>query len=95
MQLQCCGVDSSDDFKSAVEFIKYTNEANAGQVVPEVRGRLYKLFSLLFGGRFKTHFLCKACCKLEGQTALFKPVDEDCIYSPSTTNSYMNRVSIT
>ena len=38
-QLQCCGVDSSEDFSLAVEFIKYTNEANAGQVVPEVRNR--------------------------------------------------------
>ena len=37
LQLQCCGVDSSEDFSLAVEFIKYTNEANAGQVVPEVR----------------------------------------------------------
>ena len=35
----------------------------------------------------------QACCKLEGNTALFKPVDEDCIYTPSTTNSYMNHVS--
>jgi len=65
-ELQCCGVESSEDFSTAIEFIKYTNEANEGQVVPE------------------------ACCKLEGNTALFKPVDENCIHSPSTTNSYMN-----
>ena len=37
LQLQCCGVENSEDFKLAVEFIKYTNEANNGQVVPEVR----------------------------------------------------------
>ena len=30
---------------------------------------------------------------MEGKTALFKPADDNCIYSPSTTNSYMNRVS--
>ena len=69
-QLHCCGVEGSDDFKMAKEFIKYTNEKGDGQNVPE------------------------ACCRLDSKydTALFKPADENCIYAPTTSNSYMNRV---
>ena len=71
MQLHCCGVTGSDDFKMASEFIKYTNQKGDGQVVPE------------------------ACCKLDTkfEMAVFKPSDDNCIYAPSTSNSYMNRVS--
>jgi tetraspanin-18 len=66
-ELHCCGVEGSDDFKLASEFIKYTNENGDGQVVPE------------------------SCCRLDGKTALFKPADENCIYAPTTSNSYMNK----
>ena len=30
-------MESSEDFSTAIEFIKYTNEAGKGQTVPEVR----------------------------------------------------------
>ncbi len=33
-QLHCCGVEGSDDFKKATEFIKYANEEGKGQVRP-------------------------------------------------------------
>ena len=33
-------MESSEDFSTAIEFIKYTNEANEGQVVPEVRHQI-------------------------------------------------------
>lgn len=71
-ELHCCGVEGSDDFKKATEFIKYANEEAKGQVVPET------------------------CCKLDEGTeskkvALFTPEDPNCIKSPTTTNSYMNK----
>ena len=38
----------------------------------------------------------EACCRLDSKydTDLFKPADENCIYAPTTSNSYMNRVSL-
>ena len=30
-------MESSEDFSTAIEFIKYTNEAGKGQTVPEVK----------------------------------------------------------
>lgn len=35
----------------------------------------------------------EACCRLDSkyELAVFKPLDDDCIYAPSTSNSYMNR----
>lgn len=36
----------------------------------------------------------EACCKLDSKRdiALFKPLDENCITAPTTSNSYMNKV---
>ncbi len=38
----------------------------------------------------------EACCKLDSKydVELFKPADENCIFAPTTTNSYMSTVRI-
>lgn len=39
----------------------------------------------------------EACCRLEpgSELAMFKPADENCIFAPTTSNSYMSRVRTT
>ena len=34
-QLKCCGVDNYEDFQTATEFLKYTQEENNRQKIPE------------------------------------------------------------
>ena len=58
LQLQCCSVESSDDFKLAVEFIRYTNEANEGKVVPKVRKRQGFTSSILSVNAAKRYLMC-------------------------------------
>ena len=86
-------MENFEDFQDAREFQKYAHEKGDGQVCISL---LYFICWEFLIERMlsRSQLIPEACCILdeEKDIALFKPADENCIYSPSTKNSNMDKV---
>ena len=81
--MECCGVNNYTDFLEARQFVAAAREEGGGRKVKSNK------FSSLIRLPIQVP---EACCILQGDHSLLQPADENCVVSPSTTNSYLFKV---
>ena len=83
--MECCGVNNYTDFLEASQFVAASSEEGVGRKVKALLS--FMVFIIL------PMQVPEACCILQGDHSLLQPADENCVVSPSTTNSYLFKVT--